>query len=110
MLMTEHTLVTVHALLAMIESPTVFTLEEGIIALDSRGCQFLLPVSKSTIIFISALCCLNPVLAKLCFPLAISIAGHRHHLDVLHLVLALMKAHVLRLGHNWLIIEAHRLL
>ena len=110
MLMSEHATLAVHALLAVIESPTVLRLEEGIVGLDGRLSQLFLPVSKTAIVFVAAFRSLNPVLAKLGFPLAVSVAWHWDHLDVLHAIGALLEAGVLVRGATRLIEEAHGLL
>ena len=67
-------------------------------------------MSKTAIVFIAAFGSLNPVLAKLGFPLAVSVAWHWGHLNVLHAIRALLEAGVLVRGATRLIEEAHRLL
>ena len=110
MLMSEHAALAVHALLAVIESPTVLRLEEGIVSLDGLLSELFLPVGKTAIVFVATFGSLNPVLAKLGFPLAVRVAWHWVHLEVLHAMRALLEAGVLVRGATRLIKEAHRLL
>ena len=65
-------------------------------------------VCKTAFVFIPALSCLNPVLAKFSFVLAIRVA--RHHLNVLHAVWERLEAHLLLLTAVRVVAEAHWLL
>ena len=110
MLMAEHAALAIHALLGVVEGPAVFGLEESIVAADSRLRQFFLSVSKTAFIFVPALSCFNPVLAKLGFVLAIWVALDWHHWSVLDAIGEGLEAHLLLLAEARLIVEAHRLL
>ena len=110
MLVTEHAALAIHALLTVVEGPAVLGLEESIVAADSRLRQFFLSVSKTAFIFVPALSCLDPVLAKLSFVLAIRVARHWHHLSVLHAIGERLEAHLLLIRVARLAVEAHRLL
>ena len=73
MLVPEHAAGAVHARPRVVEGPAVLALE--LIVVDAAGslCELLLPMGETTFALISALGCLNPILAKLSLILAISI-------------------------------------
>ena len=73
MLVPEHAAGAVHARPRVVEGPAVLALE--LVVVDAAGglCELLLSVGKTTLALISALGCLNPILAKLSLILAVSI-------------------------------------
>ena len=82
MFVTEHATSTVHALLCMVKGPAVFGLEFLIIAASGGLSKLFLTMGKTAFVFISTLCCFNPVFAQLCLVLSVSIALD-HHMIVL---------------------------
>ena len=77
-LVSEHATSTIHALLSVVEGSAVLGLELLIIAASGGLSKLFLTMSKTTFVFISALCCFYPVFAQLCLVLPISVALDHH--------------------------------
>ena len=77
----------------LVEGPAVFGLELLIIAASGGLSKLFLTMSKTTFVFISALCCFNPVFAQLRLVLSICVA--LDHLMIMVVVAAVDSARTL---------------
>ena len=93
MLVTEHATSAVHALLRVIEGSAVFGLELLIVAASGGLSKLFLTMGETTFVFISALCCFNPVFAQLRLVLSICVA--LDHLMIMVVVAAVDSARTL---------------
>ena len=82
MLVSEHAAAAVHALLRVVEGPTIFGLELLVILAHGSIGELLLAVGKAALGLVAALCCLNPVLAEfgLVFAVCVVFLELGHHL------------------------------
>jgi len=84
MLVSEHAVATVHALLRVVEGPAILGFE--LLVVLAHGCvsELLLAVSEAALGLVAALCCLNPVLAEFGLVLTVCVVflELRHHLAV----------------------------
>ena len=70
----------IHAHLLVVERRTIFGLELGVESGPGSLCELILAMGKPTLVFIVAFTVFNPVLANLCFVLAVGgvLLHHRH--------------------------------
>ena len=62
----------------LVEGPAVFGLELLIVAASGGLSMLFSTMGKTAFVFISTLCCFNPVFAQLCLVLAVSVALDHH--------------------------------
>ena len=92
-LMSEHAAGAIHALLGVIKGPAVLALELFIVSTPGSYCELVLAVGKSTLVFVAALSCLNPILTQLSLVFAIGVVLQRHMVihEVVLVVIALHR-------------------
>jgi hypothetical protein len=84
MLVSEHAAAAVHALLRVVEGPTILGLELLVVLAHGSVSKLLLAVGEAALNLVAALCCLNPVLTEfgLVFTVCVVFLELGHHLAV----------------------------